>query len=106
MNIRAWSRRASASAARRGLPAFGPAIHELTTQIPFQVWLAIDVKARLPKVENPPLRIVRFSGPALNTGIEKHLLQGVFVPITVPAYTVPVFLLFLCCRACLDGFVP
>jgi predicted transcriptional regulator of viral defense system len=62
--------------------------HELTTQAPFQVWLAIDAKARLPRVEYPPLRIVRFSGPALTMGIEKHFLQGVSVPITAPAYTV------------------
>lgn len=62
--------------------------HELTAQAPFQVWLAIDVKARLPKVEFPRLRIVRFSGPALNIGIEKHVIQGVSVSITIPAYTV------------------
>ncbi len=62
--------------------------HELTTQEPFQVWLAIDAKARLPKVEYPPLRIVRFSGLALNTGIDKHVIQGVSVPVTSPAYTV------------------
>jgi predicted transcriptional regulator of viral defense system len=62
--------------------------HEVSTQQPFQVWLAIDTKARLPKVKYPPLRIVRFSGAALNTGIEKHVLQGVSVPITSPAFTV------------------
>jgi predicted transcriptional regulator of viral defense system len=61
---------------------------ELTTQEPFQVWLAISTKARLPKVDYPPLRIVRFSGSALKTGIEKHILQGVPVTITVPAFTV------------------
>jgi len=37
--------------------------HELTTQTPFEVWLAIDEKARLPKVEYPLLRVVRFAGP-------------------------------------------
>src|SRR5437870_4859426 len=62
--------------------------HELTTQQPFQVWLAIDTKASLPKVEYPPLRIVRFSRPALNMGIEKHVFQGVTVLITNPAFTV------------------
>ena len=39
--------------------------HDLTTQAPFEVWLAIGTKARLPKLDYPPLRIVRFSGPAL-----------------------------------------
>ena len=42
--------------------------HHLTTQAPFEVWLAIAEKARLPKVEYPPLRIVRFSGPRSEAG--------------------------------------
>ena len=38
--------------------------HGLTTQAPFEVWLAIDRKARLPRVEHPRLRIVRFPAHA------------------------------------------
>jgi predicted transcriptional regulator of viral defense system len=62
--------------------------HHLTTQAPFEVWLAIGTKAWLPKLNYPPLRIVRFSGPALTTGVEKHVLQGVTVRVTDPARTV------------------
>jgi predicted transcriptional regulator of viral defense system len=62
--------------------------HELTTQAPFQVWLAIDVKARLPKVDSPPLRVVRFSGPALDRGIKEHRIEGVAVKVYTPAKTV------------------
>ncbi len=62
--------------------------HELTTQIPPTVWIAIDGKARRPKVDYPPLSIVRFSGKALTYGIERHMLEGVEVPITSPAKTV------------------
>jgi predicted transcriptional regulator of viral defense system len=62
--------------------------HGLTTQAPFEVWLGIDAKARRPKVEYPPLRIVRFSAPALNTGVEEHIIQGVTVRVTNPARTV------------------
>jgi predicted transcriptional regulator of viral defense system len=62
--------------------------HQLTTQAPFEVWLAIGVKARLPKLDYPPVRIVRFSGSALTSGIEKHAFQGVTVRITNPARTV------------------
>lgn len=62
--------------------------HELTTQAPFEVWLAIDFKARLPRVESPPLRIMRFSGPALTFGVEKHRLEGVTVRVYSPAKTV------------------
>jgi predicted transcriptional regulator of viral defense system len=62
--------------------------HGLTTQAPFEVWLGIDVKARLPKVEYPPMRIVRFSGQALVVGIEEHVSQGVQLRVTNPARTV------------------
>src|SRR5207253_4816166 len=46
--------------------------HDLTTQSPFQVWLAISAKARLPKTDNPPLRIVRFSQRMLAYRSEEH----------------------------------
>lgn len=62
--------------------------HGLTTQAPFEVWLAIDGKDRLPKVDAPPLRIVRFSGAALTTGVEKHTTEGVVVRVYSPAKTV------------------
>lgn len=62
--------------------------HNLTTQARFEVWLGIDAKARLPKVEYPPLRIVRFSGPALSACIEQHVIRGVTVRVTNPARTV------------------
>lgn len=62
--------------------------HGLTTQAPFEVWLGIGVKARRPKVEYPPLRIVRFSGPALTADVEEHVIRGVTVRVTNPARTV------------------
>lgn len=62
--------------------------HGLTTQNPHQVWLALDRKAWLPKVDSPPIRTVRFSGDALTAGIETHVLQGFSVQIYSPAKTV------------------
>ena len=62
--------------------------HDLTTQAPFQVWLAIDRKAWLPKEPQLPIRIVRFSGPALEEGIEEHIIEGVSVKVYNPAKTV------------------
>ncbi len=62
--------------------------HELTTQSPHEVWMAIGVKARKPTVDWPPLRIVRFSGPALTFGVEKHVLENVEVRITSREKTV------------------
>jgi predicted transcriptional regulator of viral defense system len=62
--------------------------HDLTTQSPFEVWMAIDVKARAPKEEIIPLRIVRFSGKALIAGVEPHTIEGVKVKVYNPAKTV------------------
>ncbi len=63
-------------------------IHEITTQSPFEVWLAIDRKGWLPQVKELPVRIVRFSGEALTSGIEHHLIDGVKVPVYSPAKTI------------------
>lgn len=62
--------------------------HGLTTQAPFEIWMAIDVKARKPKAEGLPLHIVRFSGDSLRSGIEEHLVQGVTIKVYNPAKTV------------------
>ncbi|MBI3726452.1 AbiEi antitoxin N-terminal domain-containing protein [bacterium] len=62
--------------------------HGLTTQAPFEVWVAIAVKARRPRIEQPALRVVRFSGDALTFGVEKREVEGVTVRITSPAKTV------------------
>jgi len=62
--------------------------HELTTQQPFEVWMAIDRKARKPRVDSPPIRIVRYGKDAMTQGVEKHEIEGVMVRITSPARTV------------------
>jgi predicted transcriptional regulator of viral defense system len=62
--------------------------HDLTTQSPYEVWMAIDVKARRPKEEIIPLRIVRFSGEALTAGVEGHEVEGMGVKVYCPAKTV------------------
>jgi predicted transcriptional regulator of viral defense system len=62
--------------------------HGLTTQAPFEVWMAIDESARLPRVDSPPLRIVRFSGIALTSGVRQHVVEGVAVRVYTPAKTV------------------
>ena len=63
-------------------------VHELTTQAPFEVWIAIPNKARAPKMDYPPLRIVRFSGTALTEGIEQKAIDGVDIRVTDVARTV------------------
>ena len=62
--------------------------HNLTTQSPHEVWIAIDRKARLPKSGAAKLRVVRFSGAALSGGVEQRQIEGVRVPIYNVAKTV------------------
>ena len=62
--------------------------HDLTTQSPFEVWLAIGEKSRLPRFDTPSLRIVRFSGRALTYGVQEHRIEGVPVHVFSPAKTV------------------
>jgi predicted transcriptional regulator of viral defense system len=62
--------------------------HELTTQAPFEVWMAVAATAWTPRVDYPPLRIVHFSGPALTSGVEAHCIGGVSVKVYSPAKTV------------------
>ena len=63
--------------------------HEITTQAPFEVWMALDRKARLP-VPGPGLafRFHRFSGKALSEGVEQHLVDGITVRVYSLAKTV------------------
>jgi len=62
--------------------------HEIGTQNPHQIWMAIDRDMRKPAVDYPPVRIFRFSGPSLNEGIEEKKIEGVPVRVYNPAKTV------------------
>jgi len=62
--------------------------HGMTTQQPFEVWMAVDRKARRPASGHPPLRIVRFAVAALTEGVQTHRIDGVLVRVTNPARTV------------------
>jgi len=62
--------------------------HDLTTQAPFQVWMAIGEKDRRPKADGQALRIVRYSPQALQAGVDTHDIDGVQVSVFSPAKTV------------------
>lgn len=57
------------------------AFHELTTQIPHEVYVAIDRNSEPPRIEYPPVRSFRFSGAAFTEGIETHDLGPVKVRV-------------------------
>lgn len=56
-------------------------VHELTTQSPFEVWIAVAKGRRTPKVDGTPVRVVRMSGQTLTSGVEIHTIDGVQVPV-------------------------
>jgi predicted transcriptional regulator of viral defense system len=62
--------------------------HGIGTQLPHEVWLALDRRTRKPTTSAVPLRFVRFSGPGLTFGIETHRLEGQLVRIYSLAKTV------------------
>lgn len=63
-------------------------VHGIGTQAPFEVWLAIPPHTPTPRLDQPALRVVRMSGPALTEGIELIETDGVQVPAFNPAKTV------------------
>lgn len=62
--------------------------HRLTTQNPFEVWMAVPHKAWRPKLDHPPLRLVYLSGAALQAGIEEHTVGETAVRVYSAAKTV------------------
>jgi len=64
------------------------AFHEITTQSPPSVWIALRKGARKPALTSPSLRIVRLSGPSLIEGIENHHVEAIPVRVYSAAKTV------------------
>jgi predicted transcriptional regulator of viral defense system len=67
-------------------------IHNLTTQNPNAIWLAIPSRARTPRLETPRLEIVRQSGAAWHEGVEDHVITlgdaRISLKVTTPAKTI------------------
>ncbi len=51
--------------------------HELTTQNPHEVWIAIDPKARKPVLTYPAIKVLRFGAEQFKLGLESHRVEGV-----------------------------
>jgi predicted transcriptional regulator of viral defense system len=63
-------------------------VHDIGTRAPAEVWLAIPHKARVPRLRELRLRIVRFSGAAWTYGVEQTEFEGIPARITSPARTI------------------
>jgi len=57
------------------------AFHELTTQIPHVVHLALPRNSRTPRLSYPPIQVYRFSRESFKAGIEIHTIEGIDVRV-------------------------
>ncbi|MEZ4621981.1 MAG: type IV toxin-antitoxin system AbiEi family antitoxin domain-containing protein [Caldilineaceae bacterium] len=62
--------------------------HHLTTQLPFQVWVALKKQAWKPTIEDISMRYFWFSGLSYTEGIETHQVEGISINVYHPAKTV------------------
>jgi predicted transcriptional regulator of viral defense system len=63
------------------------AFHEITTQIPHEVHVALQRGAEIPRLEYPPIKIYWFKGQAFTAGVETHQLDGVDIRVYNPEKT-------------------
>lgn len=63
------------------------AFHEITTQIPHAISIALSKGSETPRLDYPPLNIHRFSGASFVEGMEEHLVDGVSIKVYCPEKT-------------------
>jgi predicted transcriptional regulator of viral defense system len=61
--------------------------HDLTTQIPHQVSIALCRTMRNPSIKYPPLKVYRYDDLCYQSGIEEHLIDGVIIKVYDPEKT-------------------
>lgn len=64
------------------------AFHEITTQIPHEVHVALPQGAEEPRIDYPPFKTYRFTGQAFTDGVELHELDSISVKIYSPEKTI------------------
>ena len=62
--------------------------HEITTQIPHEVYVAISRKMSYPRLEYPPARFFKFSEKSFKAGVDIHKISGIDVKIYSPEKTI------------------
>jgi predicted transcriptional regulator of viral defense system len=64
------------------------AFHEITTEVPHEVYVARPRHVKRPRLDYPPMRVFWFSGPSLTSGIESREVDGVSIKVYGPEKTV------------------
>jgi predicted transcriptional regulator of viral defense system len=62
--------------------------HDIGTQLPAEVWIAVPRGTRVPRVSAPPLQVVSVSTAVFDFGIEEHRVEGQTVRVYRLARTV------------------
>jgi predicted transcriptional regulator of viral defense system len=62
--------------------------HQIGTQLPHEIWIALDRRSRRPSLTYPRLHVVRFGGDALTEGVETHRIEGETVRVYTVAKTI------------------
>ena len=62
--------------------------HNVGTQLPAEVWIAVPRGTRVPRLSAPPLRVVNISPPVFDLGIEEHHIEGQTVRVYSLARTI------------------
>ncbi len=62
--------------------------HELTTQLPRQIWIAMPRGSHAPRIDYPPVKMVQFTGDAYTAGIETVERDGIMLRVYGAAKTV------------------
>ena len=62
--------------------------HNLTTQIPHKIWIAVKRDASRPRINHPPVFIHQFSGQSFSSGVDKHTFDKIPVKIYNPEKTI------------------
>lgn len=57
------------------------ALHDLTSQIPHEVHIAISRSARPPVLDHPPLHVYRFGSESFEAGVEQRQIGGISVRV-------------------------
>ena len=62
--------------------------HELTTQLPRQVWIALPKGSHVPRIDYPPIKLIKYTGDAYTQGIETHSRDKVDLRVYSVAKTI------------------
>lgn len=62
--------------------------HEITTQIPHEISIAVSQESRIPVLDYPPVKVHKFACEAFNSGIETHQIDGATVKVYGPEKTI------------------